>query len=261
MAQHSSEAFLLQVIDLHEGDRIVSFLTPWMGRKRGVARGARRRHSRFAGLLQPLARVRIDWWEKERSELVRVRDVELVRSAHALQSDLEGILLSACLAEHLEAFTQENEDCRLFFRLLDATLRALGDGLDRTLAARYFEVWVLRLSGIFPPVGECSLCGRDLSAGAVLPASGEGFSCRRCAGGGDAGGATSVPAETLELLARFARESPGSLAEAPPRSAALRGVEEVAGRVRRAFLNRELKSYRVMRRTLAAGVGGPAEGV
>jgi 23S rRNA G2069 N7-methylase RlmK/C1962 C5-methylase RlmI len=37
------EALLLEVSDLQEGDRIVSFLTRHHGRKRGAARGARRR--------------------------------------------------------------------------------------------------------------------------------------------------------------------------------------------------------------------------
>ena len=40
---------------LHDRDRIVTFLTREYGKKRGVARGARVKHSRFGGQLQPLA--------------------------------------------------------------------------------------------------------------------------------------------------------------------------------------------------------------
>ena len=39
---------------------------------RGAARGAKRRYSRFAGELQPLAKVRVGWFEKEGRELVRI---------------------------------------------------------------------------------------------------------------------------------------------------------------------------------------------
>jgi hypothetical protein len=82
------EALLLEVSDLQEGDRIVSFLTRHHGRKRGAARGARRRYSRFAGQLQPLAKVHVSWFEKEGSDLVRVRAVEMLRPPHRLAGDL-----------------------------------------------------------------------------------------------------------------------------------------------------------------------------
>ena len=94
---------------LQEGDRIVSFLTRHHGRKRGAARGARRRYSRFAGQLQPLAKVHVSWFEKEERDLVRVRAVEMLRPPHRLAGDLEGILLGCYLAEHALVFAPENE--------------------------------------------------------------------------------------------------------------------------------------------------------
>jgi hypothetical protein len=105
----SDEAILLEVADLQERDRVVSFLTREHGRKRGAARGARQRYSRFAGQLQPLARVHVTWLERPDRDLVRVRGVELLRSPHRLQGDLEGILLGCYLAEHAGAFAPEDE--------------------------------------------------------------------------------------------------------------------------------------------------------
>ena len=51
MSLTSAEAILLDVVDLHDRDRIVTFLTRERGKLRGVARGARRKYSRFAGQL------------------------------------------------------------------------------------------------------------------------------------------------------------------------------------------------------------------
>ncbi len=244
----TAEALILDVFDLHDQDRIVTFLTREQGKKKGVARGARRKYSRFAGQLQPLAKVRVTWFEKPGRDLVRVSSIELIRAAERLQQDLEGILLGGYLAEHLVEFAQENEESELFFRLLDSTLEALAGGVDRDLAARFFEAWVLRLAGIFPAPGECPQCGRSLKD-AVLPATGEALLCARC-GGGRSGGLT-VSGAVLELLRRFGRERLASLAADPPSRGTLAEVEEVAGRVRRSFLQRELKSYGVMRETLA----------
>src|SRR5262245_43730185 len=151
----SGEAILLDAIDLAERDRVVTFLTAEWGKKRGVARGARAKYSRFAGQLQPLSKVAVRWFEKEGRELVRIESVELIAPFRALLEDLDGILLGSYLAEHLVCFAQENEDSDAFYRLLDGSLRWMEQGVDRDLVARYFEIWVLRLAGIFPPPREC----------------------------------------------------------------------------------------------------------
>lgn len=246
MSLITSEALLLDVLDLHDRDRIVTFLTREHGKKKGVAKGARAKHSRFSGQLQPLSKVEITWYEKEGRELGRISTVESVRPAHRLQEDLEGILLGSYLADHVLELAQENEPSELFFRLLDSTLEALLAGVDRDLAARYFEVWVLRLAGVFPPPHECPSCGRPLAGWATLPAAGETLLCLDCGGQGG----LIVRPETLELLRRIGRLSLPKAAEEPPAPQALRQLEEVSARIRRHFLQRELRSYDVIQKTL-----------
>ncbi len=249
MSLITSEALILDVLDLHDRDRIVTFLTREHGKKKGVAKGARTKHSRFAGQLQPLAKVEITWFEQEGRDLGRLSSVEMVRPAHRLQADLEGLLLGSYLADHLLEMAQDNEPSDLFFRLLDATLEALLADVDRDLAARYFEVWMLRLAGVFPPPHECPACGRPLTGPVVLPPAGETLLCADC--GGEAPGGLAVRPETLELLRRIGRLSLPKAAEVPTAPAALRQLEEVAARIRRNFLQRELRSYGVIQATRA----------
>lgn len=245
MSLYTADALLLDVYDLQEQDRIVTFLTAEWGKKRGVARAARRKHSRFAGQLQPLARARVTWFERSGSDLVRIRSLELTRPATFLEGQLEGLLLGSYLADHMLEFAQENEASPGLFRLLDTTLAALAAGIDRDLAGRYYEIWVLRLAGVFPSVDGCAACGLELGAGAVLPASAEGLLCRRCGTG------LELSPPVIELLRRSARESLDSLSRRPPDTATLAAVAELSARVRRTFLQHELKSFRVIRETLA----------
>ncbi len=249
MQRLSAEALLLDVFDLQERDRIIGFLTAEWGKKRGVARGARAKYSRFAGQLQPLAKIAVTWFEKEGRDLVRISDVELVRPASALQGDLEGILLGSYLAEHMMEFTQENESSETSFRLLDTTLEALLAGCDRGLAARYFEVWVLRLNGIFPPPRECPLCDRPITDRAILLESEAALVCGHCGGQGNQ---RRVGAPVLDFLRRTARENLPRMAERLPARRDLDAVEALCALVRRQFLQSELKSYGVMKRTLAS---------
>jgi DNA repair protein RecO len=166
-----------------------------------------------------------------------------VRPAHRLQQDLDGILLGSYLAEHMTVFVQENEDSELAFRLLDSTLEALLAGVDRDLAARFYEAWVLRLAGIFPAPTECPACGRSLEAGAVLPPGEDFLVCESCAAAAGGGRGLSVPADVLAFLVRIGRERLGALAGNPPSPPVLRRAEALAARVRRRFLDRDLKSY------------------
>lgn len=233
-------------MDLQEQDRIVVFLARDQGKKRGVARAAKRKYSRFAGQLQPLAKVEATWFEKEGSELVRISSIELLRTADSLYSDLEGILLGSYLAGTMLEFAQEHEEGDLMYRLLDSTTQALLDGVDRQLAVRFFEAWVLRLAGIFPSPERCPVCDGELEVkGAAVPPSGEALTCRECAAGG-----WPLSPEAIAFLRRIDHESLRRLSRNPPSAAALAECEEASGRVRRAFLQHELKSYRVLRDTL-----------
>lgn len=244
MRRLAADAILLDAFDLHERDRIVTFLTAQWGRKRGVARGARAKYSRFAGQLQPLSKVAVHWFEKDGRDLVRIESIELMRPCRTLLQDLDGILLASYLAEHLVAFAQENEDSEAFYRLLDGTIAWLDEGIDRDLAARYFEVWVLRLAGIFPAPRECPVCRRPLAggAGAALDRSGPEIRCRDCAPDREA----RISPAALSFLLRSARETPpvmGGQAAAP---AILREIETLCAQVRTCFLHQELRSYDVM---------------
>ncbi len=248
MALLSAEAILLEVVDLQEADRIVSFLTREQGKRRGVARGARRRYSRFAGELQPLAKVRIGWFEKEGRELVRITAVEPIRPPKRLRQDLEGLLAGAYLAESVGTFAPEGEPAERTYRLLDTVLQALESGISRSLTLRYFESWLLRLGGIFPSPRACPLCGRPLRDGAALAASGEALLCRACAG--ENPGVVAVTAAAVDFWTRAGRESLTEMAARAPTAAVLDEVEAVTGRIRRHFLQAEIRSYEVLQRTL-----------
>jgi len=245
MRLFTAEALILDVFDLHDRDRIVTFLTREQGKKKGVAQGARTKHSRFGGQLQPLSKVQVTWFEKEGRDLGRLSSVELVRPAHRLQEDLEGILTGSYLADHILEFAQEGEESELLYRLLDSTVEALLEGVDRDLAARYFEAWVLRLSGIFPSPQACPNCGQPFTGGAILPPGGDTLLCLDC--GGALG--NRMGAETVAFLRRMGKENLPTLALAAPGPAVLRQVEELCCRVRRQFLQRELRSYDVIHKT------------
>jgi DNA repair protein RecO (recombination protein O) len=149
---HTADALVLRTYKLAEVDRIVVFLTRDRGKKRGVAKGARRTRSRFAGALEPMTEVRVAYFEKERRELVGINYAEPVRSPLTLiAGDALGYV--GYFAELLDEWAQEADADERLFRLGASMVEAMGAGVPVEPLARYFEYWLLRLQGLYPESG------------------------------------------------------------------------------------------------------------
>jgi DNA repair protein RecO (recombination protein O) len=157
---YTAEALVLRTYKLGEADKIVVFLTRDRGKKRGVAKGARRPRSSFTGALEPMTEVRVAYFEKERRELVGLNYAETHRSPLTLGNpDALGYI--GYFAELLDEWAQESDADDRLYRLGASMLDALSTGAPVEPLARYFEYWLLRLQGVYPE----SQAG--LSAGAV----------------------------------------------------------------------------------------------
>jgi DNA repair protein RecO (recombination protein O) len=239
---HSASSFILGTHALRETDRIVSFLTRESGKKRGVARGARRPRSTFSGALEPMTEAHVVYFEKESSDLVSIRSVDPIRPSFSLSRDLDRALLLSALAESLETFVSESDPAETFYRLARHVMDSLFSGGAPALTAAYFDVWILRLSGLFPSLAECARCAVPLPAEGPLSfdESLPGFLGPECLSG--AGVRLSAPAR--RTLAGFLS---GPLD--PSLETADGGLAEVAAVTRLArlhFLGHELKSKRVL---------------
>ena len=157
MPLYTADALVLRTYKLGEADRIVVFLTRDRGKKRGVAKGARRPRSKFTGALEPLTEVRVAYFEKESRELVGLNYAETVRSPLAMCGstnpghDIGGALgYVGYFAELLDEWAQEADADDRLYRLGASMLDALAAGAPVEPLARYFEYWLLRLQGLYP---------------------------------------------------------------------------------------------------------------
>jgi DNA repair protein RecO (recombination protein O) len=240
----TADAFILGTYPLKEKDRIVSFLTRESGRRRGVARRAKGARSAFTGSLEPMTEARVVFFEREGRELVSIDSIDLVRPSFALSKDLERALLLSALAESLETFVSDSDPAEPFFRLARHAMDSLFAGAPAQAVAAYFDVWILKLSGLFPSPAECAGCGRSLDPkGSLLFDEGRpgfiGPECRR-------GEALRLSADAGATLRVFLSR-PLDPQTAP---AGVGELVSVARRARRNFLGHELKSQRVLAEVL-----------
>ncbi len=149
MPLYSADALILRTYKLAEADRIVVFLTRDRGKKRGVAKGARRTKSNFAGALEPLTHVRVAYFEKEQRELVNLNYSEATTSALS-SGTMEGLGCAAYFAELIDEWAAESHEDERLYRLGVSMVEAIAAGVPTEPLTRYFEYWLLSLQGVYP---------------------------------------------------------------------------------------------------------------
>ena len=149
MPLYSADALILRTYKLGEADRIVVFLTRDRGKKRGVAKGARRTKSNFVGALEPLTHARVAYFEKERRELVNLNYSEASRSALS-SGTIEGLGCATYFAELIDEWAAESHEDERLYRLGVSMVEAIVAGVPSEPLMRYFEYWLLSLQGVYP---------------------------------------------------------------------------------------------------------------
>ena len=245
MPLYTADALVLRTYALGESDRIVVFLTDDRGKKRGVARGARRPRSRFAGALEPLTQVRVAYFEKERRELVGLNYAEPVRSPLAARP--EAMAHIGYFAELIDEWAQDGDPSERLYRLGASLLEALSAGGAVEPLARYLEFWILRLQGVYPPFRLCHRCGAPLAAGAWLAPGAQVFTCGGCAPAAIAQLGPNLSLRALGVLHEMRRLPPLAVGGLTLDPAAATELERVHHILMGRHLERELKSTRVLR--------------
>ena len=148
MPLHTTDALILRTYKLGESDRIVVFLTRDRGKKRGVAKNARRSRRRFGGALEPMTYGRVGYRERERRELVFLEYVEPLGSP-MLATSVDALGYTGYFAELIDEWAPDADPNETLFRLGVSMVDALVAGVPVDPLARYFEYWLLRLQGVY----------------------------------------------------------------------------------------------------------------
>jgi DNA repair protein RecO (recombination protein O) len=206
MSVLTSEAVVLRTWPLREADLIVSFFTRDYGRVKGVAKAALKSRKRFGGALEPMTLARAWFAERPRQELVRLDQLEILRSPLSAPVDHTRMVVLSFFAEVIDEALPERDPQETVFRLLisvlehthaaqahaaqsDAAQPELGESNPAPsnivqpqssgplsagpqssgpwMPLTYFSLWMTRLMGLLPDIGRCIVCGELLQAAEV----------------------------------------------------------------------------------------------
>jgi DNA repair protein RecO (recombination protein O) len=216
MAVLTSEAVVLRTWPVHEADLIVSFFTRDYGRVKGIAKSALKSRRRFGGALEPMTLARAWFAEKPRQELVRLDQLEIIRSPLSTPIDPARMAVLSFYAEVLDESLPEHDPQDAVFRLLVSVLEetsAVQPGTAQPwMALTYFSLWMTRLMGLLPDVGHCIICGEALHGGEVSFSSyADGLFCALHRNGS----ASALSADSWQLAQRMLRAPVAAFAGEP----------------------------------------------
>jgi len=209
-----------------------------------VARRVRGARATGASATEPLTKVRVSYFERAGRDLGTLDEAEVVRSAFPLAALPLAWAAGQVVAELALTYCPAGQRIEAGFRLVDLCLERLIAGQEPLAVVHYAELWFLRLSGVFPELDRCGVCGAALGAGGrdYDPVE-RAFVCDRHR---PPGTATRLGAAGVSWLAMAARESLEAIGAAAP--------DDVAGwlvGLREHFTDRRLQSWRYLRHLLA----------
>jgi DNA repair protein RecO (recombination protein O) len=212
----TSEAVVLRTWPVHEADLIVSFFTRDYGRMRGVAKAALKSRKRFGGALEPMTLARAWFAERPRQELVRLDQLEILRSPLSAPVDHTRMTVLSFYAELIDEVLPERDPQDAVFRLLVAVLEQTSavesEVVQPWMALTYFSLWMTRLMGLLPDTGRCMVCGEALHAAEVSFSSyTDGLFCGLHANGS----ASPLSADSWQLAQRMLRAPASTFAGDP----------------------------------------------
>lgn len=245
MPLRRAPAIVLRCYRVGEADKLAVFFTLPYGKLRGRARAARRPRSPFGGALEPGTEIELTFFEKESRELVSVDRCDIVRSRFSVLG--EPILASTpgYVTDLVDSFALEREANPRLYRLLRATIGALGTGASAETHALYFEAWLLRLVGSYPRRKACPSCGRRLvEEGARYLASEHRLACPGCLTSG-----IPLSAASVGFIEQMWKVPPGAIST-PELPAVVGELSVFHERIIRETLDKELRSRQVLKDVL-----------
>jgi DNA repair protein RecO (recombination protein O) len=163
MPAYTMDAFVLRRRHFGETDNILTLYSRDAGRFSAIAKGARKAISRLSGATEVLTLTRFGLATGKSLEIVT--QVEVQDSFNRLRQDLERLAHGLYLADLLDHSVEDHAPNPTLFDLFHAALSLTGALTPPEIAARWFEVRLLRDLGYAPNFFECAVCQEPLPGG------------------------------------------------------------------------------------------------
>ncbi|KAB8128736.1 DNA repair protein RecO [Gracilibacillus oryzae] len=152
------EGIILKTQDYGETHKIVTLLTPTMGKFGAIARGAKKTKSRMAAITQPF--IHGSFLVQPGSGLATIQQGEVIHSFRKIREDIFLTAYTSFLAELTDKVLDPKQYDPLHYKQLLQTLEWFEQDKDPEILTMIYEWKMYQAAGFAPIVDNCVNCGR-----------------------------------------------------------------------------------------------------
>lgn len=173
-----TKGIVLLESNMGDFDKMVSILTPDIGRIGCAAKGARKPKSPLLAGTQFLSFSDLIIYSGASS--YNINSCETIEVFYNIRTDLEKLTYASFIARLVYDVTDENQFTYKILQLLLNTLYVISEtDLDKDFILSIFELRLMVLLGFTPILGKCTVCGVSDNIGYFSIAN-NGFLCNNC---------------------------------------------------------------------------------
>jgi DNA repair protein RecO (recombination protein O) len=182
VSQEKTEALVMRGVDFSETSRVVTFLTPGRGQVTCIAKGARRRNSALASVLDNLNSVELVYSWKDGRQVQTLVEASLLDGFAAIKNNFEKWTYAALPVELAGRLAHENEPSAGLYEALLRGLKSLAAWEGDVAAHTAWQLLQLLGAGGFDPSWDhCGHCGVEI-VGRTAFSFDSGVVCAGCGG-------------------------------------------------------------------------------
>ena len=206
----TTKALVLRSVDYKETDKILTLLTPDLGKVTASARGCRKKGSALAAGCQLLCWSEMVLYDYQGRWLVKEANTE--RQFRGVRDDLDKLALACYFAEVTETLALEDMPTPELLSLVLNSLHAL-ESMNKPLplVKAAFELRAMCLAGYEPLLEGCAVCGAEPPADPRFHLTEGVTHCAACRGGVGDGISMPLNLQALEAMQHIVYGDPKRL--------------------------------------------------
>jgi DNA repair protein RecO (recombination protein O) len=151
-------AVVLKSIDWHETSKIVSLYTREQGIMHVIAKGARRHHSPYTGILETLNAIEAIIYINASRDLQNLGQTSLENNFIAIRNDLEKTAYAFAILELITVLIPPKEGDEIFYDFVNTMLAEIGRHPFPVIVFWYFTLKLASYLGFKPQFNTCHIC-------------------------------------------------------------------------------------------------------
>ncbi len=236
------KGIVIKTKHLQEADKLVTILSSSQGIVSFIFKGVVKSKSRKLNTADIGTAIALTYRRKNIEAPAYAQEVKLINPFKNVKEGYDKFLYLNYIVE-LFFYLSDREDTKILYNFLYNILLLLNEGNPGEILLRYIEFRLVKLNGILPDLGFCSVCNRELNKTSVFYDVENNITvCSQCANKN----CRQLNEGAVNTIGKFERSSLKTVENIDTTSNCIAELRDFFHQVIVSYLNKDLKSYSVI---------------